>query len=201
MRLRKIIVFAVCAVSAVSLAGCGEKEQSSEETYYGQAYKEVDADDIYRIYDGRYVTDEEADAAASYLYAIQNKDSELFKSTQPDFYIDYLEKNEENYVENYLEEEYNGEAESLGGDFEYTQIEITDCGESGTDHSLDDITEMMDGICEEEGIEKPFSETIKDKKYIEYTLTAVLKESDGAEYSSQGEIMYIITCEDGIYVF
>ena len=78
MILKKTAAVFLCTLTAlISVTGCSSKEESSEEIYYGQAYKEVNAKDIYRIYDGRFITDEEADAVAKYFYSVQTQDLSL----------------------------------------------------------------------------------------------------------------------------
>lgn len=202
MILKKTAAVFLCTLTAlISVTGCSSKEESSEEIYYGQAYKEVNAKDIYRIYDGRFITDEEADAVAKYFYSVQTQDYELFASTQPAPYLEFLNMQKEGYTQDYLSTFYNDEMEGIGGDFEYTQLEITDCGNKDDDHSLSDISEMLDGIYEDAGEDKLFSETVKDQKYIKCTLTAIKKgDETSAEFTNADQILYVFTCENGIYI-
>ncbi len=193
MILKKTAAVFLCTLTAlISVTGCSSKEESSEEIYYGQAYKEVNAKDIYRIYDGRFITDEEADAVAKYFYSVQTQDYELFASTQPAPYLEFLNKQKEGYTQDYLSTFY---------DFEYTQLKITDCGNKDDDHSLSDISEMLDGIYQDAGEDKLFSETVKDQKYIKCTLTAIKKgDETSAEFTNADQILYVFTCENGIYI-
>jgi hypothetical protein len=200
MKLKKTAAAILCAaITVLSITGCGEEEELS--SVYGQAIKEVNASDIYRIYDGRYITDEEADAVASYFYSIQTQDYDLFCTTQPPVYIEYLDKQSDDYSKEYLQGMYDDEVEGLGGDYEYTQFEITDCGYESDDPGMTDVIEVMDDIYRANDPDTTFRETINTKKYIEYTLTAVLLDDESSgEYTTEGQILYIFDCDDGIYV-
>ena len=198
--IKKFFSLLTCAVLSASLfCGCGDESGSSNEYYYGQALKEVDGKDIYLIYDGRYVTDDEMDVLTNYYSSIQRKDYELFKTTQPGPYVDFLEKKQSKEVSSYVDDFYKEVEDGVGGDFDFTQIEVTDCGTSREDSGINDIKELLDGIYEDAGMEKSFSDTVNDAKYIVFNLSAESK--DGETFNLSDEMKYIFTCEDGTYIF
>lgn len=201
--LKKFISLSACAALIITcLGGCGKKDSSSEdsqEIYYGQAYKEVDGKDIYLIYDGRFIEDSEMDALSDYYNSIQKKDAELFKSTQPEQYIKFIETNQSTDINDFLKDQYSQLESELGSDFDFSQIEVTDCGDSSDDTGLNDIKELLDGIYKDSGMEKSFSDTIKSSKYVTFDLSATT--SDGENYNLTDETKYIFTCDDGIYIF
>ncbi len=197
---KKVISVLASAVVATSfMCGCSKTEESSFEMYYGQAMKEVDSEEIYLIYDGRYITDDEMSTVADYYDAIQKKDTKLFESTQNKEYLNFLEAKQGTGISNYLTSEYQAAENELGEGFDYTQIEVIDCGDATDDNGINDIKDLLDGIYEEAGCKKSFSETVKDEKYIIFDVTA--KTSTGEEYTLPEELRYIFTCEDGIYIF
>lgn len=197
---KKIFSLLSCAVfSAVLFCGCGDMSNSSNEDYYGQALKEVDGKDIYLIYDGRYVTDDEMNAITNYYSAIQNKDYELFKTTQPVPYVDFLEKKQSKEISSYVDDFYKEVEDGVGGDFDFSQLEVTDCGSSREDTGINDIKELLDGIYENSGMEKSFSDTVENAKYIVFNLSA--ESQSGETFNLTDEMKYIFTCEDGIYIF
>lgn len=197
--LKKILSFLMLAVFFPTLlCACG-KDESSEDIYYGQAMKEVNGKDIYLIYDGRFITDDEMDAVINYYDSIQNKDYQLFKSTQSEVYIDYMEGKENTSISVYVDEFYDDIKAELGDNFDFTQIEVTDCGNSSQDNEINNIKELMDGIYSDAGKEKSFSETIKDSKFITINITSITE--NGEEYNLPSEIRYIFNCEDGIFIF
>lgn len=197
---RKIVSLSLCAVMTCCLfSSCGETQSQSSESYYGQAVKEVNRKDIYLIYDGNFVSDEEMDVLANYYTSIQKKDTELFCSTQPEFYTEYLEENQSGGIDDYITSEYEYLEKSIGKNFDFSQIEVTDCGNSENDRSFEEIRELLDGICTENGIDKKFSESIKDEKYVVFDLSALSPE--GEEYALKQVKKYIFSCDDGIYIF
>lgn len=198
--LKKILSLVLCAAFAGSiLCGCGDEKESSQDYYYGQALKEVDGKGIYMIYDGRFVEDEEMDVILNYYSSIQNKDYELFKSTQPEAYIDFLEEKQSLDISGYVDDEFDQLEADLGSGFAFEQIEVTACGDSRDDSGINDIKDLLDGIYEDAGKEKSFSDTIKSAKYIIFDLTAI--GGDGSDYTLSDEMKYIFTCDDGIYIF
>lgn len=198
--LKKIVsVLASAAMLSAFMCGCSEKEESSIEMYYGQTMKEVDGKEIYLIYDGRYIEDDEISAIVNYYDAVQKKDYELFESTQNPEYLNFLEAKQGTDISNYVNSTYNDVASELGENFDYTQIEVIDCGDSKDDNGINDIKDLLDGIYEDAGKEKSFSDTVKDEKYIIFDITATT--STGEEYTLTDELRYIFTCEDGIYIF
>lgn len=48
-------------------------------------------------------------------------------------------------------------------------------------------------------MEKSFSDTVNDAKYIVFNLSAESK--DGETFNLSDEMKYIFTCEDGTYIF
>ncbi len=201
--LKKIISLSACAAIALScFCGCGKKDSSSEESqefYYGQAYKEVDGKDIYLIYDGRFIEDSEMDALSDYYNSIQKKDTELFKSTQPEQYIKFIESNQSSDISTFLNDQYSQLESELGEGFDFSQIEVTDCGDSKDDAGLNDIKDLLDGIYKDAGMEKSFSDTIKSSKYVTFDISATT--SDGETLNLTDETKYIFNCDDGIYIF
>lgn len=203
MKLKKIFTAFLCAgAAAILLSACENGSGSSDEMYYGQAVKEVNAD-IYRIYDGRFLSDEEMDAVANYFYSVQTKDSQLFSTLQPEFYIDHFKKDDPQYIDSFLSDYYQTESEDLGGDFIYTQIEVTDCGGEDKDAGLTDILDSLGNFYEEEtgGSKKDFLNTVKDAKFIRYAISASPAGSPEEEYTLSDQIMYVINYDGGIYVF
>lgn len=197
---KKILSIAVCAVfTGAMFCGCGDKEESSQDYYYGQTLKEVDGKEIYLIYDGRFVEDEEMDALVNYYVSIQNRDYDLFRSVQPETYLEFLEDKQSMDIPGYVDDEYSQMETDLGAGFDFSQIEVTDCGDSKDDNGINDIKDLLDGIYKDTGKEKSFSDTIKSAKYITYDLTAT--GGDGDDYNLTDETKYIFTCEDGIYIF
>lgn len=197
---RKILSIAVCAVfTGAMLCGCGDEKESSQDYYYGQALKEVDGKDIYLIYDGRFIEDQEMETLVNYYVSIQSKDNELFESTQPEAYIDFLESKQAVDIEKYVEDEYSQLETDLGEGFDFSQIEVTGCGDSKDDSGINDIKDLLDGIYKDAGKEKSFSDTIKSAKYVTFDLTAT--GGDGDDYNLTDEMKYIFNCEDGIYIF
>lgn len=198
--IKKIFSLLSCAVfSAILFCGCADESSSSNKDYYGQALKEVDGKEIYLIYDGRYVTDDEMNAITDYYSAIQNKDYELFKTTQPVPYIDFLEDKQSKEITSYVDDFYKEVEDGVGDEFDFSQLEVTDCGSSREDTGINDIKELLDGIYEDSGMEKSFSDTVEDAKYIVFNLSA--ESQSGETFNLTDEMKYIFTCEDGIYIF
>lgn len=139
------------------------------------------------------------DVLTNYYSSIQRKDYELFKTTQPGPYVDFLEKKQSKEVSSYVDDFYKEVEDGVGGDFDFTQIEVTDCGTSREDSGINDIKELLDGIYEDAGMEKSFSDTVNDAKYIVFNLSAESK--DGETFNLSDEMKYIFTCEDGTYIF
>lgn len=196
---RKIFAMALCALISVSaLSGCGDDDTSSIEMTYGMTMKHVDKKDLYMIYDGNYISDEEMDAVYNYFTSFQNCDEELFRSTQPKAYISYLEESKDTDISGYLKGENKSVSSALGEGFDYTEIEVIECGDKAQDNGINDVTELLDGIYTELGEEKIFSETIKEAKYIYCDITAT--GADGGTYTLTDQLVYIFNCEDGIYI-
>ena len=197
--LRKVLSITMAAILSLSaFCGCGE-EESSTENFYGQIMKEVDGKEIYLIYDGRYLADEEMDAVVDYYCSIQDCDTERFCSTQPEVYISYLEEKQSADMSSFVSGEHDSIASALGEGFDFTQIEVTDYGTAKEDNGINDIKELLDGIYTELGKEPVFSETVKDTKYINFDISAT--GADGDTYNLTDEMLYIFNCEDGIYIF
>lgn len=200
--LKKVIYAVACALLISSgLCGCEDKssDDTSSEIYYGEAVKEVNRGDIYLIYDGRFVSDDEMDVLADYYISIQNKDHDKFSSTQPEEYINFLVNETNMNVEEILDREYNNNSNWLGeGEFKFTQIEVTDCGDSSKDKGISDIMDTVDGVYKDMGKDTKFSDTVKESKYVTYDIYAVC---DEGEYVKPSQTKYIFSCEDGIYIF
>ncbi len=200
MVIKKIFSIIACAVfTSALLCGCGKKEESSVEYYYGQAIKEVNGKAIYLSYDGRFISDEEMDAVVNYYDSIQRKDYDLFAITQDEEYLNFLDEKQGFDVESYVGEEYAVLEEDLGANFDFAEMEVVDCGDSQSDSGINDIKELLDGIYAESGKDKSFSDTVKEAKYIVFDLSAT--GGDGETYSLKDEMKYIFTCDDGIYIF
>lgn len=197
---KKFFAIVLCSVLTTGLlGGCGEEKESSQEDYYGQALKEVNGKEIYMIYDGRYVEDEEMDVLAKYYDSIQKKDYEAFKTTQSEEYLKFLEEKQTTDISSYVDETYTEFETDLGTGFDFSQIEVVDCGDSTIDNGINDIKDLLDGIYEDNGEEKSFSDTVKDAKYVKFDVTAT--GSNEVNYTLSDEIRYIFNCEDGIYIF
>lgn len=97
-----------------------------------------------------------------------------------------------------MDDFYKEVEDGVGGDFDFTQIEVTDCGTSREDSGINDIKELLDGIYEDAGMEKSFSDTVNDAKYIVFNLSAESK--DGETFNLSDEMKYIFTCEDGTHI-
>lgn len=198
--IKKIFSVLLCAVFIPAvISGCSSEESSSEEMTYGEAVKEVDRDDIYLIYDGRFIEDEEMETLVNYYLSIQNKDLELFKSTQPKTYIDFLDEQENFELEDFIGTECQEIETELGSGYNFSQIEVSDCGDSSSDNGINDIKELLDGIYSDAGMEKSFSDTVKSAKYLVYDIKAM--DTEGSEYDLTNQMKYIFTCDDGIYIF
>lgn len=197
--IKKILSAVICAVfAAAMLTGCGKEEESSK-LIYGQTIKEVDGNDIYLIYDGNFVSDDEMSVLSNYYVSLKNKNNDLFRTTMPEEYIKFLEEKNSYDIDQFIESEYSSIESELGEGFDFTQIEVLDCGNSIADNRIKEIEEMLDGIYSDAGLEKSFSDTIKDAKYLNYDITAL---TDGGEvYKLTKQIKYIFNCEDGIYIF
>lgn len=198
--IKKILIAAICSVlAATMLTGCEKKEEEVSEEYYGQALKEVDGNDIYLIYDGRFVSDDEMSVLSNYYVSIKNKDKDLFRTTIPDEYIKFLEEKNSYDIDQYIESEYEYIASELGEGFDFSQIEVSNCVSGSAEIKIEEIKEMLNGIYSDAGIEKSFSDTVKDAKRVSFDITMLNK--DGEEYSMKGQTKYIFNCEDGIYIF
>lgn len=201
--IKKIIYALVCTVLISSiLCGCEDKsnDDTSTEIYYGEAVKEVNRGDIYLIYDGRFVSDDEMDVLADYYISIQNKDYDKFSSTQPEEYINFLLKETSMNIEEILDREYNNNSNWLseGKGFKFSQIEVIDCGDSSKDTGISDIMDTVDGVYKDMGKDRKFSDTVKESKYVTYDVYATC---DDGEYVNPAQTKYIFNCEDGIYIF
>lgn len=196
---RKFLSVTLAATLSLSaFCGCEEENQSSViKPSYG-LLKHVEKEEIYLMYDGNYVSDEEMDAVADYFEALQKCDTELFRKTQPKPYIAYLEQKEGKDISTHINEQNKATASALGEGFDYTEIEVTDCGDVTRDNGINDIKELLDGIYSEMGEKKTFSETVKEAKFIIANISA--SGSDGGTYNLTDNIIYIFNCEDGIYI-
>lgn len=199
--MKKIIVLMFTVIfSTVLLCGCNEKEDESvayEDLQYGATLRQILDRNIEMCFDGRFLTDEEMNKVSDYFYAIQTNDIDLFKTTQPEYYLEYLEKNSGINNETYLEEAGREVKDSVGDSFEYTWIEVTNCGDSSLDSSITDIIDMMNTIYEENNITPSFEESVQDAKFITADLTV---DSNGDEYTYSDKLLYIFNCGENIYV-
>ncbi|MBQ7046158.1 MAG: hypothetical protein IJN85_00265 [Oscillospiraceae bacterium] len=197
---KKILSVAAAAlISLTAFCGCGEEETSKIEQVYGLALKHVDKKDLYLIYDGNYVSDEEMDVVYNYFTSFQNCDTELFRSTQLDMYLEYLEESQSTDIDAYLEGQNKSVSSALGEGFDYVEIEVTECGDRTGDNGINDIEELLDGIYESSGRETSFTKSVNEAKYIYCDITAT--GADGGTYNLTDQLLYIFNCEDGIYIF
>ncbi|MGN1480896.1 hypothetical protein [Porcipelethomonas sp.] len=189
--------------SAVLFCGCSEEEDISnmkeEDMPYGSTMRQTSSHDIDMLFDRRFFTDEEMNKLADYYYSVQTKDTELFESTQPKYYIDYLKENSGQEVSDFINEVSEDTVAALGESYKFISIEATNCGGRNADTNIDDIITMLNGIYEENGAEKSFEETLTDVKFALLDLTAS-PDGESNEYSYTDKIIYIFDCEDGIYI-
>ncbi len=200
MNIKKILSLVLCALIPVCiLCGCEDDgDIAMEDLPYGSTMRQLKDTPITICVDGRFITDEEMRMVADYFYAVQTRDVELFKKTQNPDYVSYLEKNSDQNLEDFLTNISMEDENALGENFEYSYIEAVGCGGRNSDSQINDIIELMNTIYEENGREKSFDDTIKDEKFLTLSLTA---NSEGKTYNHDDLIIYVFTCEDGIYIF
>ncbi|MGN0614561.1 MAG: hypothetical protein ACI4JB_11780 [Porcipelethomonas sp.] len=200
--MKKFISAAVCAVlSVVSMCSCSSDDElnvAMEDLEYGATMRQLADTDIKICYDGRYFTDDEMRVVVDYYNAVQLNDVELFKKTQSEPYVTYLEKNSGQTIDNFLENIYQETVSSLGDEFEYTYIEAVNGGGRNDDLEIDEIIDLMNSVYEENGSDKTFEETVNDAKFATLDFTA---ESGGSQFTYSGQTIYIFNCTDGIYIF
>lgn len=200
--MKKIITLIFTMIfSAVLLCGCNEDEKGNSVAYedleYGSTIRQILNGNIDLYFDGRFLTDEEMNAVSDYYYAIQTGDVELFKSTQPEYYLEFIEQQSGSSLESYINDEKKEIEEATGENFKYTSIEAIDCGDSSEDQGLTDIIDMLNGVYEDYGAASKFEDTLEDSKFILADLTVTVGEE---EYMYTDKLIYILNCGDNIYI-
>lgn len=167
--MRKIKVFtALCSalVICASAVSCGKKDSktimdtgalpdeyyvSDEELPYGATLTELKAEnndntEITTVFDNRYFTDEEIFLVSRYIYALGKDDAELMSEVLNNDIMTYTytESGKESF-QDYLDEHYANLKELLGGDFEFSYIDISDCIREG-DEGMEDAFVYSDKI-------------------------------------------------------
>lgn len=187
--------------SAVILCGCNDDEKEKSVAYedfeYGTTVRQILNGNIDLYFDGRFLTDEEMNAVSDYFYAIETGDLELFKSVQPEYYAEALEKHNGSSLENYLNDAKNDIVKATGENFKFVSIEATDCGDSSADEGIADIIDMLNDMYKEYKAETTFEETVKDSKFILANMTVTVGET---EYTYSDKLVYIFNCGDDIYI-
>ncbi|MDE6103929.1 MAG: hypothetical protein K2F60_05330 [Oscillospiraceae bacterium] len=200
--MNKIIALIFTVIfSAVLLCGCNDDEKGSSVAYedfeYGATVRQILNGNIDLYFDGRFLTDEEMNTVSDYFYAIETGDLELFKSVQPDYFAESLEKQSGSSLESYLNDAKNDIVKATGEDFKFVSIEATDCGDSSTDEGIADIIDMLNGIYEENDADTTFEATVKDSKFILADITITVGEED---YTYSDKLIYIFNCGDDIFI-
>lgn len=203
--MKRLLCAVLCAVvSAGIFTGCGDSSDSEEpniameEFEYGATMRELADTNIRICFDSRFFSDDSMRTLSEFFYAIQTKDTELFSKTQNPDYADYLEKNSGRKLSDYMEEIYQEDKTAMGDGFVYSYIEVTNAADSTQDSSITQTTELMDSIYKDNGKDKSFSETVKDAKYAQLSITA---EANGNSYTNTSHKVYVFECEDGTYIF
>lgn len=200
--MKKIIALIFTMIfSAVLLCGCNEDEKGNSVAYedleYGSTMRQILNGNIDLYFDGRFLTDEEMNAVSDYYYAVETDDLELFKTTQPEYYVEFLEQQSGNSLESYLNDEKKDVVEATGENFKYTSIEVTSCGDSSEDQGITDIIDMLNGVYEDYGASSKFEDTLKDANFIMADLTVTVGDE---EYLYTDKLIYIFNCGDNIYI-
>ncbi len=199
--MKKLLCLALCtAISLGTLCACDNSDEviPTEELSYGATMRQLSDTDIDICFDSRFFTDEEMKAVGDYYYAIQTQNTELFMSTQSKPYIEYIEKNSNQKVDTFIKQIHDETSTSIGENFEYIYIEAVNYGDKSDDLEIEEIIKLMDSIYEENGSETTFEESVTSAKYAVLDFIA---ESNGEEYTYNGQTVYIFTCTDGVYVF
>lgn len=198
--MKKFLFLLICTIMSASIfCGCDDGDSvPMEDLPYGSTMRQLNDASVTICFDGRYFTDEEMKMVSDYFYAVQTKDVELFKKTlNPDF-VSYLEINSNQNLEDFLTNISMEDAAALGENFQYSYIEAVSCGDKSDDMQIEEIIDLMNTIYEENGKDESFRDTIKDEKFATLNITA---NSDGNSYNHDGVVLYIFTCNDGIYIF
>lgn len=188
--------------SAVLFCGCNDDDTGNvkeEDLPYGSTMRQMSSHNIDMLYDRRYFSDEEMNKLADYYYSVQTGDTELFESTQPKFYIDYLKEQSGQEVSDFINSVSEDTVSALGENYTFTLIEATNCGGRSADTNIDDIITMMNGIYEQNNAEKSFEDALIEAKFALLDLTAS-PEGESDQYTYSDQIIYIFNCEDGIYI-
>lgn len=192
------LLMSVVMISVI-FCGCEDKENiAMEDLPYGSTMRQLNDASITICFDGRFLTDEEMRAVSDYYYAVQTQDEELFRTTQNEEYVKYLENNSGLKLKDFLKSIEAEDSASLGENFEYTYIEAVNYGDSSDDMEIKEIIELMNSIYEENGKSESFEDTINTGKFVTLDFTA---ESDGKSFNYSDQIIYIFDCKDGIYIF
>lgn len=200
-KIQKNLAVLLCiAMSPIIFCACNDDNENvaMENLPYGSTMRELKDTKIPICFDGRYFTDDEMKTVSDYFYSIQTQDADLFSKTQNSDYITFIEKNSGQKYEDFLKELAESDSASLGQNFEYSYIEAVNCGDKGDDMGIGEIIDLMNDIYEEAGKEKSFEDSLTDEKFVALNITA---QSEGQVYTLSDKIVYIFTCENGIYIF
>lgn len=199
--MKKFLCLLMSVILSVTVCcGCDndDKSVSMKDLPYGSTMRELIDTDIKICFDGRFFDDDEMRAVSNYYFAIQTQNTELFESTQNAAYVEYLEKNSGLTIEDFLKSIASEDSESLGENFEYTYIEVTNMGDATNDTEITEIIDLMNSIYEEKKESKTFKDTVKSGKFATINIIA---ESGGESYTLSNQIVYVFNCDDGIYIF
>ena len=206
LKIKKILALSLCTIllgtSVTTLSGCGKKNEkenasSAVEKAYGLHMKENKVNEITMLYDSEFVTDDEAEAICKYYSSLEKKDAQTFASLMPDAYIDFITKQNGQTATTMMKNIYNELEDTLGSEFKFDYIDITDSGTEETESGIREVIEMMDSIYEEQGEKKKFSETLKSSKYIRFDISVKV----GSSYMDKdNQEFYLFTTDNGIYI-
>lgn len=202
--MKKFLAVLVSMVFAAALfTGCKkDKEENIDqaEMAYGATMRQIVDGPIDLLFDGRFLTDEEMNKLSDYFYSIQTHDASLFESTQPKHYMDLLTENSGKSVEDYINDLGDEDVDAMGEDYVFESIEVTDVGNGSGDINIGEIEKMLDGLYSDNGEKKSFTDGLKDAKFAKINITAHPADDDEKEYQYTDKLVYIFTCEDGIYI-
>lgn len=202
-KIKKIL--AVCAACAmgISCVSCDKNKDKSEqgsgglvdtadlkdysisqdEMPYGSTLSELKpaSDENVKIaieYDNRFLEMEEAYVISEYMWALSQKDEASIRKTfYPDL-LDYTVKVAQmESAEEYINASYDNLAEALGGDFEFSYLDITAVEyEADTKETFDNVDEGLNFCSDDDILGK-----VSSKKCVTLEGYTMFKLSDGTE--------------------
>lgn len=223
---RRALAVCLClSMGVCGLTGCGDDDEesadSSETSYdfddtdaeYGSTLREDDSYyDVLVEYDKRYLEDEEVEALASYFYAIQEEDEELFDTWTPAFYMDwYLENAYEGILTEsaYLAMLHSDFGDAIDSDdYTFARLSVTSVTEQ-TDDDINIATNITEEDTGDEGIPvliEMYLEVVGMDAYEEFwqgckVMTIDVYITDDESTVSYGSVtVFIPQINDGYYV-